>query len=686
MSAAAQLWTRRVCVALAIAWIALLLVAFVLRIGFPLELEWMEGGVLHQAHRLQHGEPIYPPPSRDFVPFLYTPGYPAVLAGLGSLFALDYALGRLVSIVSCVAIGWAVWRAVGREGKPRSHRAMAVGLFCSGYVFTFRWLDLARPDALYMALTLWGLVLLREAWGDHRKAVAAGVLIALGFWTKQTAATFIVASGVGALLVAPRQLWSYTLTVAVIDGGGVLLGNAVTDGWLWHYIYELHQQHAFNRERFTTKTWGMFLHAAPFVVLLAILGLSHFFAPWLSQQRKVDPEGEERRRRRLIAGKGLLYWALMAAAGLLSSALGYATQWAEPNAFIPGVVMGAIFVGVALPQRGWGEVVGLALACAQMFYAFAVEPMYQPIQDRGLAGLSSSFAWQDPSRTIPDANAWARAEERRAMLESADGEVFALQRPWWSILAGGEGHVGSMGLNDVEPERRAEVEAALLAELRHGRFAQIWLDSEPPRWMLSALQSYRVERRFHGEERVRPMSGFMSDAGMVTPHRADQLLLVPIAPREPPLGGTVIADFEDGTIQGFAIEGRAFGRRPVRGQAGRLPPVGPYGGEYLLSSAGASGEPKLTGTATSPAFTLPSAGRLEALVGTTGRAQRLAVVLLDDGGDREVELPIPSTRLQLASLRWPIPAEWAGASVRLRLTDESTDAALFVDDVWIVAE
>jgi hypothetical protein len=679
---AALSWTRRVAVALAIAWAVVLLAVFVLRVGFPLELEWMEGGVLQQAHRLQHGESIYPPPSRDFVPFLYTPGYAVVLAGLGSVFGLDYTLGRLVSIVACVAIGWAIWRAVVREGKPRSHCVVAVGLYCSGYVFTFRWLDLARPDALYMALTLWGLVLLREAWGDHRKAILAGVLIALGFWTKQTAATFILASGVGALLVAPRQLWSYALTIAIIDGGGVLLGNAVTHGMLWHYIYELHQLHAFNRERFTTKTWGMFMHAGPFVVMLVILCAAHFLAPWLSQRRKADPEGEERLRRRLIGGKGLIYWALMTVAALLVSALGYSTQWAEPNAFIPGVVVGAIFIGVALPQRGWGEVAGLGLAGAQMLFALLVEPMYQPIQDRGLAGFGASYAWQDPARTIPDGDASARAEERRAMIEAAPGEVLALQRPWWAILAGGSGHIGSMGLNDIEPEQRAAVEATLLAELRAGRYAHVWLDSEPPRWLLPALRTYRVEQRFHGDERVRPMSGFMSEAGMVTPHRADQLLLVPLAPREPPAGGTVIADFEDGTIQGFAIEGRAFGRRPVHGQAGKLPPIGPYGGEYLLSSAGASGDIAMTGTATSPAFTLPRTGRLELLVGTTGRADGLTLTLVES--DREQDLTIPKTRLELAPLEWTVPPDWAGTSVRLRLTDDSTDAALFLDDVWVV--
>ena len=42
-------------------------------------------------------------------------------------------------------------RAVRLEGKPRAHAAVAVGLACSGYVFTFRWLDLARPDGISAA-------------------------------------------------------------------------------------------------------------------------------------------------------------------------------------------------------------------------------------------------------------------------------------------------------------------------------------------------------------------------------------------------------------------------------------------------------------------------------------------------------------------------------------------------------
>src|SRR5687767_7490299 len=183
----------------------------------------MEGGSLHQALRLQQGLPIYPAPSAEFVPFLYTPLYPALLAALGVVFPLGYVLGRVVSVLAVVAVGLGLWRLVGHEGKPRAHQAAAVGLWCAGYVFSFRWYDVARADSLFLALLLWGLLLLRSARGRPRRAVLAGLLVALAFWTKQTAAVFVLASGLAALLVAPRELPWYAGAIAVVDGGGVLL-------------------------------------------------------------------------------------------------------------------------------------------------------------------------------------------------------------------------------------------------------------------------------------------------------------------------------------------------------------------------------------------------------------------------------------------------------------------------------
>ena len=659
---------------LAIVWMVSLLAIFMMRIGYALELEWMEGGVLQQAMRFRDGQAIYPPAGPEFVPFLYTPLYPIVLGTLGSVFPLGLSLARAVSIASTIAAAAALGYAVRREGKPLPHAIIGAGLFAAGWVFSYRWLDLARPDALYLALTAWGLVMLRFSRGSHRRAIVAGVLVALAFWTKQTASSFVIASGAGALLVAPRQLPTYAATIAVIDGGGVLIGNAVTDGWLWTYIYELHQSHAFNRERFTTKTWGMFAHAAPLLVLLA-LGL----AVRLSIQL----------RRRTTAAtptiRGLSYWTVIAIAALLVSALGYSTQWAEPNAFIPGVFFGALLLAVALPEGGVAEVVALVAIAGQLAFSYFVEPTYQPIQKRGLAGLSRSYVWHDPWASIPSADQRRRATALRTALEQTKGEVLALNRPWWSVLAGGQGHVGSMGLNDVPEDTRNAIQETLRRRVRERAYQEVWLEGEPPTWLRRDLEGhYRVQQRLQGKERIRPMSGWMSQAGTIGPYRRDQIQLVPKGDRPQPPGTHVIADFEDGRLDGFSITGRAFGRRPVRGKSGRLPLAGPYGGDYLLASGGHRGRVLDTGEAVSPTIELPQSGALEMLLGSSGRRRGLSVELVAVDGDDRVPLKIPKGRHRLGVVRWEIEPAWAGREVTLRLEDRSPDAALYFDDLWIV--
>ena len=77
---------------------------FARRIGYPYDLEWMEGGMLHHALRFQQGTGIYAAPSIEFIPYLYTPLYPAILAVLGEIFGLGYTLGRVISVLSLLGI------------------------------------------------------------------------------------------------------------------------------------------------------------------------------------------------------------------------------------------------------------------------------------------------------------------------------------------------------------------------------------------------------------------------------------------------------------------------------------------------------------------------------------------------------------------------------------------------------
>ncbi len=670
----------RISAVLSLVWMIGLLVVFALRIGFPLELEWMEGGVMHQAHRFMHGEPIYPPPGEEFVPFLYTPLYAITLGVLGQVFGLGFGVGRAVSIVAWLAIGLGLHRAVLREGKSSAHAVATVGLWCSGYVFAFRWVDLARPDTMFLALALWALVLLREAWGDWRKAALAGVLMALAFWTKQTAAVLIIASGIGALLVAPRQLWIYAGVIAVIDGGGMLLFDARTDGRLWNYVFELHQSHAFNHERFWRKTWGMFVHAAPWITGLSLWLLARFFAPWALRKRKLGDREDDRLRARLAAHRGFGFWSVMALAGALVSALGYSTQWAEPNAFLPGVCLGALWIGVALPRGGRDEVIALALVSAQLLFALVIEPRFQPIQSRGWAAIGESYTWHRLSRTIPSAVSTANAAALRNRLETERPVVFALHRPWWSVLAGGDGHVGSMGLADVPTDARKNIEQALTRRLRDVGYDELWFEGEPPQWLRAALRGrYKVVERLQGDARIRPMSGWMSDAGMVTAYTADQIRMAPIGPSVVPEGWHVLADFEDGTLQGVVAHG-GFGRRPVSGFTGDLAQPAGFGGEFWLSSASAAGRIEERGEAQVGPVAMAAGSVLSARVCATGDRDKLSVDIVATDGTVLASLGLPANDATFVQVSWPAPA---AGEVFLRIRDDSSSGAVMLDDVWM---
>src|SRR5260221_11806249 len=70
------------------------------RIGYPFDLEWMEGGAITEVRVAISGRSLFGPPSLEFTPFVYAPAYYYVSA-LASLFiGLRYSTLRLVSLVS----------------------------------------------------------------------------------------------------------------------------------------------------------------------------------------------------------------------------------------------------------------------------------------------------------------------------------------------------------------------------------------------------------------------------------------------------------------------------------------------------------------------------------------------------------------------------------------------------------
>jgi len=99
--------------------VALFLVLASIRILYPFELEWMEGGVADHVERILSGGALYAAPSVDFVAYRYAPVYYYVGAGMSLIFGHTLAPLRLISILSTIGTLLIVFLFVRRETSDK---------------------------------------------------------------------------------------------------------------------------------------------------------------------------------------------------------------------------------------------------------------------------------------------------------------------------------------------------------------------------------------------------------------------------------------------------------------------------------------------------------------------------------------------------------------------------------------
>ncbi|MCA9668214.1 MAG: hypothetical protein KC503_21625, partial [Myxococcales bacterium] len=262
--------------------IGLLAYIFATRLTAPFDLEWMEGGMLTHALRIMHGEGVYVQPSSEFISYLYTPGYPALVAAFGKLFGVSYTLGRLISVAAFAGVCALAYRVVayhverslsGPRWEARFWAIGVVGLLCASFQHTGAWYDLVRNDSLYLLLVIAGVVLLFYRHKSWPHLIAASMLLGLGFLTKQTTALFIVFSGFAVMALCWRRLPVHVLIVGAVAGGSTLLLEALSRGWFWEYIYKLHQGHDVYWDRMLETTPKILAKATPVVAVIFCVGL-----------------------------------------------------------------------------------------------------------------------------------------------------------------------------------------------------------------------------------------------------------------------------------------------------------------------------------------------------------------------------------------------------------------------------
>lgn len=250
--------------------VATLVGIFAARFGYPLDLEWCEGGTLLHAHRLLHGEPLYTGPGEIFAPFPYPPVYPALVAALGA-FGLDYWTGRLVSILAIASFAGIVFEQAFRSARGRAAGlaagGAAVALVAVAFPATGGWYDLVRVDSTMLALAALGAWLAGAERPSVPRLCGAAVALSLAIYTKQTAALFAI--WVVVFVFARDRRDGLRLAAATFGLCALALGALqwTSDGQFWRWIVSNLGEHGLQAKS-VGRGLGLIHEFAPFGVLL----------------------------------------------------------------------------------------------------------------------------------------------------------------------------------------------------------------------------------------------------------------------------------------------------------------------------------------------------------------------------------------------------------------------------------
>ncbi len=447
------------------------------RAAYPYDLEWMEGGMLHHALRFQQGHGIYHEPSIEFIPYLYTPLYPAMLALFGEVFGLTYTLGRVMSILSLVGISviGVISICSPRSRHPSLLPAMvgailALGLFAAAYPFMEGWYDLVRADALFLFLVSAGLVAALHwsdqgsGWQGRGRVAAVGAILAFAFFTKQTGIFYVLLGGAIVLVKAWRRLPTYIAAAGVVGLGGSGLMNLSSGGWFWTYIRKIHSAHDFNMDRFW-KSYGNILWHFRALTVVVVVTLIVVGYTWL---RKPAPGARRELPRQTHS---FLLWTSAFAVSTIAGAIGWGTEFAHFNAYMPAFLHGALAAGAAIPALA---------ACSAILWGTRPHAPLVPHASAGLAALSLALTcWHwtwTPAQFVPTQADAAAGDRLIKRIKGLDGDVWMPSHPWYLVLAGKQPHVHRMGIKDVTWRQNRTV-VGLDDSLAKHRFSSLVFDN-----------------------------------------------------------------------------------------------------------------------------------------------------------------------------------------------------------------
>ena len=464
---------RRPSLLAALPWlVGLLLAAFAMlwlwvaiaRIFYPFDVDFLEDDILVEAWRFAHGLPVFAAPNADFVPHAYAPLYMLLSAPALLLTGPSFLPMRLLSfgatLVSAAVLFWAAYRTRRRVAIA----LMAPGIFVAGYALTGAQFELARVDALFIALILAGTLGGITSGGSRHGRLLAALLLALAFFSKQTAFVF----GVG---MAAYLFWAHrrpALDFAVAYLAAVIVPMAVLDrlsgGWSTFYLLVVPQGDPVELARIIDYARHDLLQSlGPLCALLVVL--------LALRTRGLPPRSELTRA-----------WPLFALLAVLTSGWMRARTGGNLNSLLPAYAFLSLVPALLYLELA-AETNGSESSRAEQ----AVTLSRTNVGTSGVPALAASLLclavlWQlaagiyNPLSEIPRGGMRESGQRLVERIREAGGPVLVLEHPLYALLAGKTPGVSLTALWHARLHGRLSLPPDLVDRVRNRYYALVVTD------------------------------------------------------------------------------------------------------------------------------------------------------------------------------------------------------------------
>lgn len=239
---------------IAISFLGLYIGIALIRIPYPFELEWMEGGAVEHVSRILFGLKLYVKPSLEFTPFIYNPLYFYVAALVSKVVSVGFFPLRLVSFISSLGCFIVIYLLVKKETSSAYCAVLSGCLFAATYKISGVWFDIARVDSLFLLLFLVGIYIIRLR-QTNGFVILAAMLFSLSYFCKQPALLMSIPLVLYFWLQSWRLGLLFTTAMLMFIAVPTLWLDWLHDGWYSYYIFYLPRRFPISEPHDLIRFW-----------------------------------------------------------------------------------------------------------------------------------------------------------------------------------------------------------------------------------------------------------------------------------------------------------------------------------------------------------------------------------------------------------------------------------------------